>query len=59
MPLIKGPKSTKQGFQSNVRKELKAGKPLKQSLAIAYSQSNKSNKSTKLAKRPKKKPCSC
>jgi len=38
MPLVRGPKAkTKQGFQTNLRKELKAGKPKKQALAISYS----------------------
>lgn len=35
MPLIKS--SSKKAFQENIRKEVKAGKPVKQALAIAYS----------------------
>ena len=34
MPLIKG--KSKEAFSHNVKAELAAGKPLKQSLAIAY-----------------------
>lgn len=35
MPLIKG--KSKAAFNKNVATEVKAGKPLKQALAIAYS----------------------
>ena len=35
MPLQKG--SSKKAFQHNVRAEIKAGKPRKQAVAIAYS----------------------
>ena len=35
MPLVK--RSTKAAFASNVKKEVGAGKPIKQALAIAYS----------------------
>jgi hypothetical protein len=35
MPLVKSP--TKQAFRANVKAEVKAGKPVKQALAIAYS----------------------
>jgi hypothetical protein len=34
MPLVKSP--TKKAFKSNFLKEIKAGKPKKQALAIAY-----------------------
>lgn len=34
MPLIKSTK--KEAFQKNVKKEIAAGKPVKQSVAIAY-----------------------
>jgi hypothetical protein len=34
MPLIKS--TSKQAFQKNVRKEISAGKPPKQAVAIAY-----------------------
>lgn len=47
MPLIKGVKAkSKKGFSENVRREIEAGKPQKQSVAIAYS----------LARKAKKKP---
>ena len=45
MPLVKGAKAkTKKGFSSNVKKEMKAGKPQKQAVAIAYSEARKGKK---------------
>jgi hypothetical protein len=39
MPLIKGKKAkTRAGFSENIRREINAGKPQKQAVAIAYSQ---------------------
>ena len=39
MPLVKGAKAkTKKGFSENVRREMHAGKPQKQAVAIAYSE---------------------
>ena len=39
MPLVKGKKAkTKEGFSENVRREVEAGKPQKQAVAIAYSE---------------------
>ena len=35
MPLIKS--ASKKAFQENVKREIKAGKPQKQAVAIAYS----------------------
>ena len=35
MPLIKS--SSKQAFTSNIKREMQAGKPAKQAVAIAYS----------------------
>ena len=35
MPLVKSP--SKNAFRSNVKAEVKAGKPIKQAVAIAYS----------------------
>lgn len=35
MPLVKS--KSKKAFKENVRREMKAGKPKKQALAIAYS----------------------
>lgn len=45
MPLVKGKKaSTKEGFQENIRKEVNAGKPNKQAVAIAYSEARRGKK---------------
>jgi hypothetical protein len=39
MPLIKGKAAkSKKGFGENIKRELSAGKPQKQAVAIAYSQ---------------------
>lgn len=39
MPLVKGKAAkTRKGFSENVRREIKAGKPQKQAVAIAYSE---------------------
>lgn len=45
MPLKKS--ASKSAFKKNVAKEVKAGKPLKQSLAIAYSVKRKAPKPKK------------
>lgn len=45
MPLVKGKRaSTKEGFSENIRREMKAGKPQKQSVAIAYSEARRGKK---------------
>lgn len=45
MPLVKGKKAaTKEGVAENIRREVKAGKPVKQAAAIAYSVAKKSKK---------------
>lgn len=45
MPLVKGAKAkTKKGFSTNVKREMEAGKPQKQAVAIAYSEAGKSKK---------------
>ncbi len=39
MPLVKGKKArTRKGFGENVKREMEAGKPQKQAVAIAYSE---------------------
>jgi hypothetical protein len=45
MPLIKS--TSKKAFSMNVKKEIAAGKPPKQAVAIAYSQKRAAKKSTK------------
>lgn len=40
MPLVKS--KSKKAFKENVRREIKAGKPKKQALAIAYSVKHRS-----------------
>lgn len=50
MPLIKGSKArSKEGISQNIRREMHAGKPQKQAVAIALSQARRSG-----AKIPKK-----
>jgi hypothetical protein len=45
MPLIIGEKAaTKKGFSENVKTERNAGKPVKQAVAIAYSEKRKANR---------------
>ena len=45
MPLVSGKKAkTKKGFSKNVETEMKAGKPQKQAVAIAYAQARKGKK---------------
>ena len=50
MPLVKGAKAkTKKGFSENIRREIHAGKPQKQAVAIAYSEARR-GKTKKAAK---------
>jgi hypothetical protein len=45
MPLVKGSKAkTKKGVSENIRREMDAGKPQKQAVAIALSVAGKSKK---------------
>lgn len=45
MPLVKS--SSKKAFEENVRREIKAGKPQKQAVAIAYSVQRKAKEKKK------------
>jgi len=45
MPLVKGKKArTRAGFSENIRREMNAGKPQKQAVAIAYSEAGEKKK---------------
>lgn len=45
MPLVKGKKArSKKGFSTNVKREMEAGKPQKQAVAIAYSEAREGKK---------------
>jgi len=45
MPLVKGNKAkTKKGFSTNIKREIEAGKPQKQAVAIAYSEAGEKKK---------------
>lgn len=48
MPLVRS--SSKEAFKKNVKAELKAGKPLKQSVAIAYDVQRKALKKPRFAR---------
>jgi hypothetical protein len=48
MPLVKGKKAkTKKGFSENVKREMEAGKPQKQAVAIAYSEAGEKKRRKK------------
>lgn len=47
MPLKKGAKPGSKGFGENIAAEIKAGKPRKQAIAIAYSESGEKRKPKK------------
>lgn len=47
MPLIKGAKPGSKGFKDNIRAEVKSGKPVNQSVAIAYSEAGEKKKRKK------------
>lgn len=48
MPIVKGPKAkTRKGFSENVKREMAAGKPQAQSVAIAYSEAREGKKRRK------------
>lgn len=44
MPLKKGAKPGSKGFKDNIKTEMGAGKPQKQAVAIAYSESKRKKK---------------
>ena len=48
MPLVKGAAAkTKKGFSENIKREMNAGKPQKQAVAIAYSEAGEKKKKKK------------
>jgi hypothetical protein len=47
MPLKKGAKPGSKGFSDNIKAEMNAGKPQKQAVAIAYSESGERKKKRK------------
>lgn len=48
MPLVKGKAAkTKKGFSENIKREMHAGKPQKQAVAIAYSEAREGKKKKK------------
>lgn len=48
MPLVKGAKAkTKKGFSENIKREMAAGKPQRQAVAIAYSEAGEKKKRKK------------
>jgi hypothetical protein len=47
MPLIKGAKPGSPGFKKNIEAEVKAGKPVKQAVAISYSESGEKKRRKK------------
>ena len=48
MPLVKGTKAkTRKGISENIKREMEAGKPQKQAIAIAMSVAGKSRKNKK------------
>jgi hypothetical protein len=44
MPITKGAKPGSAGFKNNIKAEIAAGKPQKQAVAIAYSESRRGKK---------------
>lgn len=47
MPLKRGAKIGSKGFKSNIKAEIRAGKPQKQAVAIAYSEARRGKKRRK------------
>jgi len=53
MPLIKS--TSKRAFKENISKEVAAGKPVKQAVAIAYSEKREAGKKKTMKSKGKKK----
>lgn len=52
MPLVKGKAArSRKGFSENVKREMDAGKPQKQAVAIAYSETGEKRKKKKKKKK--------
>ncbi len=52
MPLVKGKAAkSRKGFSENVRREMHAGKPQKQAVAIAYSEARRGKKKSAVKKK--------
>lgn len=52
MPLVKGKAAkSKKGFSENIKREMKAGKPQKQAVAIAYSEAGEKKGKKKAPKK--------
>ena len=48
MPMVKGKKArTRKGFSENVRREVHEGKPVKQAVAISYSEARRGKRKKK------------
>jgi hypothetical protein len=48
MPLVKGKAAkTKKGFGTNIKREMEAGKPQRQAVAIAYSEAGEKKRKKK------------
>jgi len=48
MPLVKGKAArSRKGFSENIKREMDAGKPQKQAVAIAYSEARRSKSQSK------------
>lgn len=55
MPLVKGKAAkSRKGFSENVKREMEAGKPQKQAVAIAYSEADRAKKKKPKTKKGKK-----
>ena len=56
MPIVEGKKATtRKGFSENIAREMEAGKPQKQAVAIAYSEARRAKNHGKTHNKKKKK----